>query len=285
MAYGTYSPNDYVLYSSAVSDSSTQLDNIIFSDFIQGVAPSASIPASGGTIFATTANGGAITNNTTSHIEAFGVTACAGVISLSTGTTNNATGIASCYTSPTLIPGLATPASGRVSRYECETFIRTDSGGVHSNSVRGAYRFGFMSTIGTAAIEDGVYFEFLCDGTTTDSNWFIVFRKDNVQSRVDTTLAVSASKSYRLYLSVDISSGGTITTRYNVRNVTDGTSASGTASPSSNSHYPTAAGDWLGVTLQNTKAVTATTTARLIYVDYIGARIRKDLTRTIELYT
>ena len=283
MAYGTYSPNDYVLHASTQSENTGQLDYLLFTDFVQGVAPSATIPASGGIIFAITANGGAITNNTTSHIEAFGITACAGVISLSTGTTNNSTGIAVCNTGVTIIPGLQTPGTGKISRYEAEVFIRTDST-IHTNANRGLYRFGFMNTTTSSTINDGVYFEFLCDGTTTDTTWNVVFKKDNVQSRADTTLTVSASKSYRLYLSINVSTAGTITTSYNVKNVTDGTSAIGTASPSDSSHYPTGSGDYMGVCLQNSKITTATTSARLIFVDYIGARIRRDITREIQLY-
>lgn len=283
MAYGTYSPNDYVLHASTQSENTGQLDYLLFTDFIQGVAPSSTIPASGGIIFALTANGGAITNNTTSHIEAFGITACAGVISLSTGTTNNANGVAGCNTSLAMIPGLQTPGTGKISRYEAEIFLRTDST-IHTNANRGVYRFGFANQV-TSSPSDGVYFEYLCDGTTTDTTWNIVFRKDDVQSRADTTLTVSASKSYRLYLSINVSTAGTITTSYNVRNVTDGTSAIGTASPSSNTHYPTATGDYIGLVVQNSKAVTATTSARLIFVDYMGARVRRDLSREIQLYS
>lgn len=284
MAYGTYSPNDYVLHASTQSENTGQLDNLIFSDFIQGVAPSGTIPASGGVLYCVTGNGGAITNNTTTHIEAFGHTACAGVISLSTGTTNNATGIATCNTSTALIPGLQTPGTGKTSRYEAEIFLRTDST-IHTDASRGLYRFGFSSGAATTALTDGVYFEYLCDGTTTDTTWNVVFRKDDVQSRVNTTLTVSASKSYRLYLSINVSTAGTITTSYNVRNVTDGTSAIGTASPSSNTHYPTGTGDYLGLTLHNSKITTATANARLIFVDYMGCRIRRDITREMLLYS
>lgn len=286
MAYSSQSINDYVLPAVAQSENSSQLDTIIFSDFHQGSTPSATVPSQGGVIYSSLGNGGAITNNTQAHIEAFGITACSGVISLSTGTTSNATGFASQAVSIFTIPGFQTPSSGKISKYEAEVLLRTDST-IHGNSPttnRGFYRFGFISTTsGTPA--DGVYFEFLCDGTTTDTTWNIVFRKDNTQSRADTTVTVSASKTYRLYLSVEVNSGGTVTTTYNVRNVTDSSGASGTASPSLSSDYPTGNADFMGLVLTNSKITTTSTTARLIFVDYMGCRIRRELNREILLYS
>ncbi len=287
MAYGSYSINDFVLPGVAQSENSTQLDNIIFTDFNQGVAPSGTIPAQGGIIYATTANGGAITNNTQAHIEAFGITACSGVISISTGTTSNTTGYTTVYTSPLIVPGLSTPGSGKISKYEVEALIRTDST-IHGDSPttnRGFYRFGWQSGITNTVSADGVYFEFLCDGTTTDTTWNIVFRKDGTQSRANTTLAVSASKTYRLYLSVEIDAAGTATTTYKVKNVTDNTSAEGTASPSSSSHYPTGSADYMGMVMTNSKITTTSTTARLLFIDYMGCRVRRELNREILLYS
>lgn len=286
MAYSAKSINDYVLPAVAQSENSSQLDTIIFCDFHQGSTPSATVPSQGGVIYSSTGNGGAITNNTQAHIEAFGITACSGVISLSTGTTSNATGFAAQSITTFTIPGFQTPSSGKISKYEAEVLLRTDST-IHGNSPttnRGFYRFGFISaTSGTPA--DGVYFEFLCDGTTTDTTWNIVFRKDSVQSRADTTVTVSASKTYRLYLCIEVNSSGTLTTTYNVRNVTDSSGASGTASPSLSSHYPTGNADFMGLVLTNSKITTTSTTARLIFVDYMGCRIRRELNREILLYS
>jgi hypothetical protein len=287
MAYSTYSINEYNLPSVAQSANSSQLDTIIFCDYHQGSTPSATVPSQGGVIYSTLLNGGAITNNTQAHIEAFGVTACSGVISLSTGTTSNSTGYSVQHTSPLIVPGFSTPSSGKISKYEVEALLRTDST-IHGNSpttLRGFYRFGWQSSITNTVSTDGVYFEYLCDGTTTDTTWNIVFRKDGTQSRADTTVAVTASKTYRLYLSVEVDSGGTATTTYNVRNVTDSTGASGTASPSSSSHYPTGSADYMGLVLTNSKITTTSTTARLIFVDYIGCRIRRELSRQILLYS
>ena len=287
MAYSSYSPNDYVLPGVAQSENPSQLDTIIFTDFNQGVATSASIPAQGGVIYASTLNGGAITSNTQAHIEAFGITACSGVISISTGTTSNSTGYTVVYTSPFIIPGLSTPGSGKISKYEVETLIRTDST-IHGDSPttnRGFYRFGLQSSVTNTVSADGVYFEFLCDGTTTDTTWNIVFRKDGTQSRADTTLAVSASKTYRLYLCVEVNTAGTVTTTYKVKNVTDNSSVEGTASPSSSSHYPTGSADYMGMVWTNSKITTTSTTARLLFLDYMGCRIRRELNREILLYS
>jgi len=287
MAYSSYSPNDYVLPGVAQSENPSQLDTIIFTDFSQGIATSGTIPAQGGVIYATTANGGAITNNTQSHIEAFGITACSGVISISTGTTSNSTGYTTVYTSPFIIPGLSTPGSGKISKYEVETLVRTDST-IHGNSPttnRGFYRFGLQNSLTNTVSADGVYFEFLCDGTTTDTTWNIVFRKDGTQSRADTTLTVSASKTYRLYLCVEVATAGTITTTYKVKNVTDNSSVEGTASPSSSSHYPTGTADYIGMVWTNSKITTTSTTARLLFLDYMGCRIRRELNREILLYS
>jgi hypothetical protein len=284
MAYGVQSINEQVLIGSSQTENPTQLDTIIFTDFHSATTPSTTSPAQGGVIYANASNGGALTNNTTAHFTAFGITAASGVVSLSTGTTSNATGYSALYTSNNILPGLPTPSSGLVTKYEFEAMIRTDSA-IHSDAVRGFYRMGFGNSITNANQSDGVYFEFLCNGTTTDTTWNIVFIKDTTQERVNTTVTVSASKTYRMYLCVEVNPSGTYTTTYKIKNLTDNTNTENTASPSTTARYPTAADDYMGAFMTNSKTVTATATARLIFVDYIGVRLRRPVAREILIFS
>jgi hypothetical protein len=287
MAYSIQSINEYVLPACAQSENSSQLDTIFFSDFHQNANPTTSVPSQGAVFYAPTGNGGAHTSNTSTHFEAFGITYASGVVSVSTGTTSNSTGYAGLATSAVIIPGIPTPDSGLITKYEAEILIRTDST-IHGNSPttnRGYYRFGFMSSTTNTVPADGVYFEFLCDGTTTDTNWNIVFRKDGTQDRVATTTAVTASKTYRLYLCVERDTAGNYTTTYKVKNTTDNTNEENTAAPTTTARYPSATGDYMGIVLTNSKITTTSTTARLVFVDYIAGRIRRPVTREILIFS
>jgi len=284
MAYGVQSINDYVLPGSGTSENSTQLDTIYFSDFHQAVGPTSTSPAQGGVFYGNAANGGAVTNNSSTAFEAFGVNSASGVITLATGTTNNNTGYANTYTSAFLIPGVTAPGAGLITKYEMETLIRTEST-IHNNSARGLYRFGLMNSVTNTAPADGVYYEFLYNGTTNDTTWNIVFRKDNSEERVNTTLTVAASKTYRLYLCVEVSTGGTLTTTYKAKNMTDSTSVESTATPTNLARYPTGAGDYMGLNLINSKVTTSTTTSITLYADYIGLRVRRPVAREILLFS
>jgi len=284
MAYGVNSTNELVLIGSSQTENPTQLDTIVFSDFHSVTIPSTTSPAQGGVLYANAANGGALTSNTTTHFTAIGITAASGVISLSTGTTSNTTGYASVYTSNNILRGLPTPSAGLVTIYEYEVLLRTDTT-IHDNTVRGYYRMGFGNSITNADQSDGVYFEFLYNGTTNDTTWNVVFRKDSLQERVDTTVAVAASKTYRMYLSVQANSNGTYTTTYKIKNLTDNTNTEGTAAPTTTARIPTAAGDYMGGFITNSKTVTATASARLIFLDYIGIRIRRPVAREILIFS
>jgi len=284
MAYGVQSINEQVLIGSSQTENPTQLDTIIFTDFHSVTIPSSTSPAQGGVFYANAANGGALTSNTTAHFTAFGITAASGVVSLSTGTTSNATGYSSIYTSNNILPGLPTPSNGLATKYEYEALIRTDSA-IHTNAVRGYYRMGFGNSISNADQSDGVYFEFICNGTTTDTTWNVVFKKDGTQERVDTTVTVAASKTYRMYLCVEVSSAGTYTTTYKIKNLTDNTNTENTAAPSTTARYPTAATDYMGAIITNSKTVTATVTATLLFVDYIGVRLRRPVAREILIFS
>jgi hypothetical protein len=276
MAYSTPSNNDQILCGSQETTNQSQFDAIWFTDFMQYAAPTTSTPAEGGFYFAIAANGGANTNLTTSVFD--GITAANGAIQMATGTTNNATGYAVAYSHQNIIPGIPTPTNGFVTKYEFECLIRSPA--IHSNTVRGAFRLGFMNVIANAAPTKGVYFEFLCDGTTTDTTWKVVFM-NTTSEKIDTAVTVSSNATYRMYLSVEVNSAGTYTTTYKIKNMTADTNTEGTASPSTTARYPTAATDYIGIVIINTKAVTATTTSRNLYVDYLGARIRRPLSREI----
>jgi hypothetical protein len=285
MAYGVNSINEQILIGSSQTENPTQLDTIIFTDFHSVSVPSTTVTAQGGVLYANSANGGALTSNTTAHFTAFGVTAASGVVSLSTGTSSNNTGYASIYTSNNILPGLPTPGTGLVTIYEYEVLLRTDTT-IHDNTVRGFYRMGFGNSITNADQSDGVYFEFLYNGTTNDTTWHVAFRKDaGTIDRVDTTVTVAASKTYRMYLSVQANSDGTYTTTYKIKNLTDNTNTEGTATPTTTARIPTAAGDYMGGFITNSKTVTTTATARLIFLDYIGIRIRRPVAREILIFS
>lgn len=261
------------------SSGSTQLDTIFFTDFISSATPSATVSVSGGVFYAPVANGGAVTMNSTTDFAAVGVDSSVGVIRLTTGTTNNATGYAAVTTANGILNGIPTPTSGYVTKYEWECVIETDAS-IFGSTRNGSLRFGMMSGNINTAPADGVYFEFLYDGTTNDTVWNVVFRKDASQERVSTGISVLASKLYRLYMSVEKDTNGTYTTTYKVKNITDSTEANSTAAPSNAAvYYPAATGDYMGVSFVCSKAGTATTNSTFVVLDYIGARIRRKLTR------
>ena len=280
MAYGILTINDQVLAATEYTDNSSQLDAIWFTDFNQASTPSTSVPAQGGMYFGNSANGGSIASNTVVMYNLFGGhTASNGAIQLSTGVTNNSTGYSSIYTHQNILPGIPTPTSGTVTKYEFEILIRTGAT-IHSNTVRGVYRLGFMNTISNAGASDGVYFEFLCDGTTTDTTWKVVFMNATAE-RNDTAVTVAINTTYRMYLSVEVDSSGTYTTTYKIKNMTTGANTEGTTSPTTNARYPSAATDYFGATVVNSKTITATTTNISAYLDYLGVRIRRPLSREI----
>jgi hypothetical protein len=89
-----------------------------------------------------------------------------------------------------------------------------------------------------------------------------------------------------MYLSTEVNSAGTYTTTYKILNENTGTKTEGTASPSASSHN-TGEG-WttyaMGAAVVNCKAglgETTTTTTVALYIDYMGVRIRRPITREI----
>jgi hypothetical protein len=282
MAYATTSLNDFTLIGTGNTDNPNQLDMYFFSDFIQSAGPSTTTPAQGGVFYLANANGGAVTNNSTAHFAAMGVTFANGTCSIATGTTSNATGYSSIVTSLGILPGIPTPSSSQITKYECETLVRPITT-FFGSTTNGEYRFGFVNIGTNASPADGVYIRMLYNGTTNEQTWVIVRVKDaGVVATHNTLVSVAADKNYRLYLCLECNSAGTITTTYNITNVTDNTGAAGTASFSGGA-YPSASGDYMGVALTISKQGATTATSTTLAVDYVAARIRRPITRTILL--
>jgi hypothetical protein len=261
-----------------VTIGSSQMDMLFFSDFVQ-VPFSTASPSSGGLLYGANVNGGSFTINSTTDFAAVGVDNSIGVLRLATGTTNNNTGYAAVKTADAILSGIPTPTSGYVTKYEWECLVETDAS-IFGATRNGAIRFGMMATTTNTAPTDGVYFEFLYDGTTNDTTWNVVFRKDGSQERVNTTVTVAANKLYRLYMCVEKNTGGTYTTTYKIKNVTDSTNTESTAAPSNAAvYYPAATADYMGVAFIVNKAGTATTNSTFVILDYMTARIRRKLNR------
>jgi hypothetical protein len=293
MAYGVSNINDPNLFASSQIRSVTQLDFTQFSDFNNYqtfTTNSATVGTEGAGFGAAASTASLGTTNSTSTAGFGGLTGPSSAISITTSTTLNATDVGSVNTQTNLLPGLPIPSSGFVTKYEFETRIRT-AATIHSNSVRGAFRAGFMdvngmNTAGDSAIA-GPHFRFMCNGTVTDTNWMIYWINPNsgLNSTADTGVAVSASTTYRMYLSTEVNSAGVYTTTYKILNENTGTKTEGTASPSASTHN-TGEG-WttyaMGAAVVNCKAVTATSTSVILYIDYMGVRIRRPITREILL--
>ena len=291
MAHGVLNINDQTLFASSQIRPVTQLDFIQFSDLNHNStfsthAASAGSEGAGFGVAASSASLG--TTNSTSTAGFGGMTGPSSAVSITTSTTNNATDVGSFNTLSTLLPGLPIPAAGFITKYEFETRIRT-AATIHSNTVRGAFRAGFMdvsgmNTAGDSAIA-GPHFRFMCNGTVTDTNWMIYWinPSSGLNSTADTGVAVNASTTYRLYLATEVNSAGVYTTTYKIFNENTGTKTEGTASPSASTHN-TGEG-WttyaMGAAVVNCKAVTATTTAIALYIDYMGVRIRRPISREI----
>jgi hypothetical protein len=268
----------------ATGATAVQMDNIFFTDFVHSATTSATVPASGGVWYTPVANGGSVSANAAVDYAAMGINSSHGIIRLTTGTTNNATGYAAITTSNQMVAGITSPTNGFVTKYEWECLLEPDAT-IFGAARNGSVRFGLMSGNINTAPTDGVYFEFLYDGTTNDTTWNVVFRKDAVQERVNTTVAYTASNVYRMYMCVERNTGGTFTTTYKIKNVTTGVETTGTPAPSvAATYYPAADGDYMGVALVCAKAGTATTNSTFILCDYIIARIRKRLFREFTIF-
>jgi hypothetical protein len=288
MAYGVSNINDQSLAATSQIRPTTQLDFVQFSDFSGSTIPSTSILTEGTGIGIAASSAAIGTTNTTSTGGFGGTTGPNSAFSITTSSLNNATDIGTINTVATLLPGIPLPAAGLITKYEFETRIRT-AATIHSNTVRGAFRFGFMDTTFMTTAGDssfnGVFYRFMCNGSVTDTNWMIYWVNPDIgtSSAFDTGVAVNTATTYRMYLSVERNSAGVYTTTYKIFNENTGTKTEGTASPSSSSAYP---GEGfttyaMGAAVVNCKAVTATTTTVALYIDYMGIRIRRPINREI----
>jgi len=287
MAYGVQSPNQQSIKPVSRALNKNQYDTFYFSDFTHTAQ---STYVDGGVI--TTNATGVVTVNPAAGIIGFGITACSGTVQLSTSTTSNATNAASVSlgynnASYNLLCGIQTPSSSSlVSKYEIETLIRTD-GTIFSSgaSLGGFIQCGFKDSLTNTSQFRGVFFEYLTDGTTNDTTfWVKVDSLSNGEERTNTSVTVSANTTYRLYLSLEALVGGTYSIVYKIRNVTTGTNTEGTITPTTN-RVPTATGDTMAAVVGMGRQTNVTTTAINLFVDYLGVRIRKPIAREILLGT
>lgn len=294
MAYSAQSVNDYVLFNNNQNENPNQLDSIYFCDFVQQASPTSSGPGTDGSPFSFTTVSTTI-NRSAAQSTAYGITAGHGLINIAT--TALVGGLAVLESNSASIPGLTAPSSGLITKYECETSFLFQNIYTPDESY-GYVRFGFMNSATTPA--DGVYFQFWVNGvldpiegyyiddSPLNTTWNIVWEKDDNFSSFDTGITVSSNKIYQLYLGIEVNSSGNFTTTYKVVNKTDGTSASGTASPSSNTHYPSGITDYMKPSWINSSIGNGINDDGLFptfVMDYIGARIRRPLNREILLFS
>lgn len=282
MAYAVTSPTSYIFHGNSVSKNSSQLDLRFFTDFHTPYS-TAGLLTEGANFIHASANGGGISVQSAAIHSDFGITFGSGVMGFSTGTTSNSAGNCSVYTASHIV-GIPTPSNGTVVKYECELLMKTvSSTGIPDSAANGFYRFGFMDSQNQLSPGNGVYFEYMYDGSKTDTTWYLSFM-NSFEERVDTTMTVASGKIYRLYLSVERNSSGTFTTTYNIKNITDNTTVSGTAAPSTTARYPSSeTASFMYPAFVVSKTGTATTTTKQVYLDYFAARIQKPVDREILL--
>lgn len=295
MAYSAISSNDPILLNTSQSENPNQLDLLYFTDFVQGVPAANNGAGIDGTPFYLSQLSSTITRtgfNTTEYGQSNGH----GVLSMDG--TSNANAFQIIQTNGIHIPGLVQPSSGLKTKYEAETAIFVTNNIYVSVGQYGYFRFGFANS--ATSPSDGVYFQFWVNGvndpdlgyyvdsTPINTTWNIVWVKDGTSSSYDTGVLVQYQKIYQLYLGIEQNSAGNFVTNYSINNKTDSIKTSGTASPSSNSHYPTGNSDymtpfWINYGLGAGAGYPGVSPK--ILMDYIGARIRRPLTREILLYS
>jgi hypothetical protein len=141
-----------------------------------------------------------------------------------------------------------------------------------------------MDSMTTTLLTTGVWVEYLTDGTTNDTTFWIAWASaGNAKQRSDTGVTVSANTTYRIYLSIEVNTAGTCTTTYKIKNITTGTNTEGTPSPANASRNPTNSGSGMAAAVAIGRQTDTTATAILLDVDYVGVRIRKPIAREILL--
>jgi hypothetical protein len=295
MAYSIQPNNNFVLWNTIQNENPNQLDLLYFVDFVQGVAASNNGPGIDGSPFYLNHLLSTISRTTTNTTE-YGTTNGHGVLSMDG--TSNASAYQLIETNGVHVPGLTMPSSGLITKYETETAIFITNNIYGSNTHYGYFRFGFMNS--ATSPSDGVYFQFWVNGffdplegyyvddAPLDTTWKIVWIKDGVASSHDTGVACEFQKIYQLYLAIQQDSSGNFVTTYTINNKTDSIKTSGTASPSSNSHYPSGTTDYMKPTWVNYgigAGAAYPSVSPKILMDYIGARIRRPINREILLFS
>ena len=296
MAYSATSSNVPILTNTSQSENPNQLDLLYFADFTQAVATTNNGPGIDGTPFYLNHLSSTITRSAANTTE-YGQSNGHGVLSMDG--TSNAGAYQVIQTSGIHTPGLVQPSSGLITKYEAETAIFVTNNIYGSGSQYGYFRFGFANS--ATSPSDGVYFQFWVNGVNDplegyfvddapiNTTWNIIWIKDGTNvSSYDTGVLVEFQKIYQLYLGIEQNAAGNFTTTYSINNKTDSVKTSGTASPSSNSHYPTGTADYMSPFWINYGIGAGAGYPGIspkILMDYIGARIRRPLTREILLYS
>ena len=182
-----------------------------------------------------------------------------------------------------LLPGIILPSNGFITKYDYEILWRTDST-THTDAAQVYYRAGFSNTWTNATPTDGIYFEFAgLTAAQADTQWQIVFTNGGSSERFATGVTMAASKTYKMDLSVERNTAGTVTTTYTVTNVTDNFSSTASVSPSNSARLITGTTDYVTPGCSINKTGNTSATSRLIQLDYIGTRIRRPIQRPISL--
>tara|TARA_B110000503_G_C7121722_1_gene402802 strand:+ start:99 stop:998 length:900 start_codon:yes stop_codon:yes gene_type:complete len=298
MAYGIQSPNQQRIESVSRTQNKNQYDAFYFTD----IHNLTNLTYQEGGVF-TTQGVGTLGFNT-SALQPMPLfwnsnyvnsqTKGSGVVQLSTQAGTNSTNHFSLNlgyntASYNLLCGIQTPSSSSlVSKYEIEGSVYTPNSPFSSGTTTGGYyRCGFMDSPANAIVR-GLYFEYLQDGTTLDTTWFVTLKSlSNGSERTNTGVTVAINTIYRLYLSLEAFTGGTYTITYKIRaEDTSGnvTNTEGTITPTTN-RVPTATTDTMSATISIGRATNSTAAVRVLNVDYMGVRIRKPISREILLGT
>jgi len=230
----------------------------------------------GSPFLARTANGGtaAMASSavaTASEAEAFGV------MTIGTGTTNNNTGYASVGTGTDVIAGIPQPSSGQVCVYEFEFSIETASA-VPASATHGYVRAGFNGSF-TGLASNGMYLEFLYDGTTNDTTWHWVNRANGAQSRTALTgTSLAANTRYRGKIRITRDTAGDMTFEWRLNGLSGSFAVANAGLAAANVPYLTSRTFGLGMI--ESKAGTAHATAQQSHLDYFQWRVRRPFSPT-----
>lgn len=222
------------------------------------------------------ANGGSVGRISSANLVALGNDFAFNGMSLFTGTTNNATGYAGFGSNPDGILGLETPsATGDCLRY-FECFFRTATT-IFTSSNNGYIAVGFRGSH-SAVPSNGMWLEFRYDGTTNDTTWHWVNRKDGTQARTAcTSTSLATNTLYRVRLLVSRASNGDVTQTWDI-NGTTGTISTANANVGT-AYIPTdtstSTGDAYGFGAIVSKAGSAHATTQACHLAWMAWRVRR----------